>query len=446
MVRAQPLNLSPLRPSGRFTVSRQAVPKCALGETQDDEDDGGDGFFGTPQEHSQSMGIGMPPGTTHAEIDYINGGKNAQERMSRLKEIARKRNSEMINEKMRRNIAAGVDHAAGAADLYMKQLSKASTQKATEQQEEISKMTKDDHYEAGLAGKNKADLYFEQLQVSRSTSENAKPRADMIETALRGSRAIEDVEPELKPEVQREPEEEPEPEPADLAPVAEPQSEHAEAAQGPEDVATTPAPSAEVTARQIAFLEQHLAKLESEAMEESSTTEVGDSPDPKDVRAGLEGMSDELGSVREAPPTAPTPPLGDGMGEMSEDAVRAAFDEVRAQQQAASSGAEAPSGPALGDGMGDMSEEETRAAMEQIRAERAAMADAPSADPYNVVLPTRSESGSSSSEGGENERVRLALIAARIETTRFIEAQQEALKEYEENLQDIYQKYVPEMD
>lgn len=187
-------------------------------------------------------------------------------------------------------------------------------------------------------------------------------------------------------------------------------SEPVAAVETPVDPDAPPPPTPEVTAKQIAYFEQHLAKLEAEAAKESSSADDADVHHHSDVKAGLEGLSDAIGSAPKAAPSTP-----------------------------------APSTPALGDGMGDMTEDETRAAFNAIRAQKSAVRKAHPDDPFNVVLPEKQETREESS-AEDGERVRLAPIAACIETSRYSEAQKEALEEFEENIQGIYQRYVPEMD
>lgn len=399
-------------------VSRMASPKrvailkmanrAVANELVDDGDDD-DEFFGHVEEIKESLGMQLPQMTAQ-ELDYFNTAPDEESRLARLKEIAVKRHQAMVNQKVAKARASGKRMATNTADDYMENLARASSQAQTQRLESM-----------GLTPPpSKSDAEAEHL-----------PDGDVLENS-RPMKQREPLEVDMSDQVSQY---ESPPAPASRAPQAPRDSPAApiedilaqentvegmssaieELERQLADTVSTSNKPSNVNAsnvspstvdKQIDYLQQHLEKLQAEAM---------GNPDPEEVKAAVKSIEERVGTgIAKSHISTPSP--SDGMGEMTRDETMAAFDMIREQQ------AEARAEPPL--------------------------------DPLAVPLPSKAEvdlmapgaSGPSDDVGAADENLRIALISLRMEHSRYIDEQKESLERHEANIEKIFTKYAPELE
>jgi hypothetical protein len=401
----RPLTGRAVRNHGRVVAGlRNAGPSPpSFMDKNNHDDDGGDGYFGDPGDLNQALGMPMPQ-MNEQELDYFNNAENEDERLRRLKEIAKKRHNEFLRQKMEVKMKAGERYITNASDDYMSRLSANSTVRETARLVALGLRL------PSQAGAKAGDAAPASIASPRSPDED---RAAKRRGLNQGELYMDNLTaPPPAPEAEQKVEE-------DIREAFAGFERQAEAYASPAPHVVSgarAAPAGGTVGKQISFLEEHLAKLQAEEAADSGSL-VSNGPDPTDVRASIKSIGERLGSAR------------DGVSH---------------------------GGPALGDGPGGMTEEETLAAFEEIRAQAAAARTAPPADPLAVPLPSRKDGAAAGTGTADRvdgtglspppgEGARLALIALRIEQNRFIEDQRRTLDQHEANLRKVFAKYCPDI-
>jgi hypothetical protein len=347
-----------------------------------EEDDGGDGYFGNA-DFDDCLGMPMPQMNVN-ELAYFNAARNERERLDRLKEIAKRRHNEILTEKMRRVQATGERYSTNSAEDYMNNLQRSSTESQVAILESMG-------YSPPPGVVQKVETAKPVLKPLTLSAEEG--RALKRKGLNAGGLYIDNLTaPQPDPGVEKKVEE-------GLASTFRDMERRVSAGSDSDPID----PELSVVDKQIAFLEQHLAKLQNEAAA---------GPSPEEVRATVKTVEEKIGTGGSAARLSP-----------------------------------------VGDGMGDMTEEDTLEAFNRIRAKQAEAREAPPMDPLAIPLPNRSDgrvadvgtAAWSNDDDSDEDFARLALIAMRIEQARFIEAQRKVLDEHEANLENIYSKYAPEL-
>jgi hypothetical protein len=423
--------------------SRLALVCKSAGPVYDEDDDGGDGFFGgTRADIQASLGISVPD-LTLDEREYLASAKDDFDRMDRLKELARKRKALQGTRSMNRNLST--------ADDYIASLSKkstastlASSPKDARHRNEVKRprsgrqVQGDEALDLKRKGMNPGDRYIDDLsQATKSLKEPARPvdenRAVDLDELDETVSEIEQLRTKLGNLADR----------MDRDEMSDP--------VGP----VHPPVSTTTIDKQIQFLEEHLAKLKEEDAANSQLPGARPEPGPdrNAVRSQVELLGRQVDIERKLSAIEPTSPgqaqgWGDGPGEMSEAERLAAFDEIRRRNAELRNAA--PADPLAiplpvkrgvsghdghhteydsDDGPGELSEEEIQAKFDSLR------------------IPTREMLSSRGAPAGElDDNFRLALIALRIEHHRYSQEIKRSQQEHEENIRDIFTRYVPQLE
>jgi hypothetical protein len=420
------------------TVQRAEVRSSAAPINDDDDDDGGDGFFGgTRADMHASLGISAPD-LTMDEVEYLTSATSDSDRMDRLRNLARKKKA---NEGTKVS-----DRSGRSTDSYIESLSRKTLQgqqsntigEASEERQ-VVKQSKPPYQEAEDArelkrrGMNSGDRYIEDLSRARNEAGSGKrqddttnpsPEVELEQTTT----SISALERELA---------------ALAARTAEDDNVDS---GGPIHPPTEDDPTID---KQIKFLEEHLARLKAEDEARGSDTPSGPMPDQAAVRAQVASLGRKIdpGRVYPASSTGQSQGWGDGPAEMNEEEQLAAFDEVRRRnaelrnwkpadplafplpEKRAVTKVGSDKDYEADDGPGELTEEEIQAKFERLRRSSRELATSRPAPVKRM-----------------EDELRLAVIALRIEHERYCQDVRSAQEAHEQNVRDIFGRYIPDLD
>jgi hypothetical protein len=435
---------STARLAPRQHPSRRALVCKSEGPVYDEDDDGGDGFFGgTRADIQASLGISVPD-LTLDEREYLATAKDDFDRMDRLRELARKRKALQGPRSMNRNLSSADDYiaslskktpakelASSGKDARRQNKGKRPRTERTEPGNEILDMKR--------KGMNPGDRYIDDLsQATMSLKGSARPVDETSNVDL-------DEVDETVSEIDRLR--------TKIGNLADRMDK--DELTDPGDPVHPPFATTTID-KQIQFLEEHLAKLKEEdavSRSQPPAARPESGPDRSAVRSQVEFLGQQVDVERKLSASGPSSPglaqgWGDGPGEMSEMEKLAAFDEIR-RRNADLRNAEPADPLAVSlpekrnisgrdgqqleydeiDGPGELSEEEIQAKFDSLRKSTREMLSSRAAPARKL-----------------EDDFRLALIALRIEHDRYSQEIKRSQQEHQDNIRDIFNRYVPELD
>jgi hypothetical protein len=424
--------------SRRIRAARRAeVRASAQPINDDDNDDGGDGFFGgTRADMQASLGISAL-GLTMDEVDYLTSATSDSDRMDRIRNLARKKkDSEGIRVSNRIGSSADSYIASLSRKLPQGQQGNANGEASEERQvvkqrKPLYQETEDarDHRRRGM---NAGDRYLADLTRAKNETGSGKrqdgtniSREEELEET---TSSISALERKLKALAARSAEDD------DLD------------SGGQIHPPTADDPTID---KQIKFLEEHLARLKAEDADRGPVTPLGPRPDQAAVRSQVASVGRKMdpGRFYPASSSGQSQGWGDGSVDMSEEEQLAAFDEVRRRN--AELRDLKPADPLAiplpekrgvtkfgtgddyegDDGPGELTEEEIQAKFEHIRQSSLELAASRPAPVKRM-----------------EDELRLAVIALRIEHDRYCDDVKSAQEAHEQKVRDIFKRYVPDLN
>lgn len=388
----------------RLSLNRRLTPtainRAPTGDEMGDDDDSAS--IGNPGDHSESLGVPLPA-MTPKERAWFNDAPTGKARMERLLEIARQRHGEALTAKLETARANDTPLSSNVADDYMESLSAGKVEKFQSEvpMKRAVDLTQSEPPLEDLQAKIRREMDEAVSDSEREERMSRSPPVTPPQDAIDDTMAdLQHELAEMKAEAARKA--------ATRQPPVQPPVQPSVAASS-RSAGENVDPS--TVDKQLTFLEQHLEKLKREAAEEAGEVVENVSgsgpPDPEVVKSRVRDIAEQFGNggKRDVIPGS------------------------------------------LGDGLGQLSEEETLAAFEEIRAAQSTEAGAAPGDLIPVSLPSRSEvdRDDSVAAGDIAEGARLALIALRIESSRFVTEQRKALHEHEQKIADIFERYVPDL-
>jgi hypothetical protein len=438
------------RPTRAARVTVRAALHSAVPDypVESGDDDGGDGFFGGDYDDLQkSLGVPIPEMTVQ-DREHLASSRNDAEHLERLLTIAKRRHGEMQMETMRKRMAMGDGYRASSADDYLQTLATNSYKKEATRMVELGfnapeapdfvkeaekRVANEARLSSATSGKptaSSATSSSSSVTATIDKSDNEKSRAEIAEMEkhkIRGMNAGERYVYDLAQAAKAK-------EGSASGPAAPPATDATNEAEAVvkdlerqlreliqnEDEAnesllpTLPAVAPTETGgtdgalldKQISFLEAHLAKLQRETGGDDADAAA---PVPGQVQAKISDLGSKLDmSAATAAPPAPI------ATQMSEEERIAAFSEIR-----------------------------RRAAIER---------GAEPADTLAISIPDRiselprsMRDTAGAAESSDVETMRLAVIALRMESDKYLENARETLDEYEQSIAAVFKRFAPDL-